>query len=498
MNLKFKPRRSLVRLALPSAASLSLILCLLLPAYSTGQTLTRSEEHAARAGERTASAEQRASVREAEKTARAEEHEVAQAEHQSAQSAGETGGEPVSTPPTPAAAPAAKLEHGCWVSIEASSADVISGATVTLSGTLTCPLSASAAGQQVAIYERQGGGALGLVAEATTQADGSYTLTSPALATNTVFQARVGRHRARVAVKVAPAITLAILPASAQAAAAGAQSQTRVRTRATFTGTVRPAVDGALVALQVAYATTGGRWQSVAYSHVNAAGEYAIVHAFKAPGQASVRTIVHLGRHYAPAISEALAYEVPQPQNPQLSIDASADPLLYGQSVTIGGVAAGAASQTVTLFARSGAGAFAEVAKATTGAGGEYTFSVAPLQSTYYRVSDTGAQSTPLFDGVGSALTSEPAPSSVQVGQPLTLTGTLSPATTGQLVYLEREYSSGVGFHAIASGAVSSGSEFTIEHTFAKPGTVVLRVRTLAAGQLLQDASAPFTVSVTA
>ena len=468
MNLQLKPRRSLVRFALPSAAGLSLILCLLLPAYSAAQSPTRSEEHAARAEERAASAEQRASAREAEKAARAAERE------------------------------AAKLEHDCRVGIEASSAHVATGATVTLSGTLTCPLSASAAGQQVDIYERQDGGALSPVAETTTEADGSYTLTPPALATNTVFQARVGRHRARVAVKVAPTVTLAIVPAGAQASAAGATSQTRIRTRTTFTGAVSPAVDGALVALQVADATADGRWQSVAYSHVNAAGEYAIVHAFKAPGQASVRTIVHLGRHYAPAISEALVYEVPQPQSPQLSIEASADPLLYGQSVTISGVAAGAASQTVTLFARSGAGAFAEVTKATTGAGGEYTFSEAPLQSTYYRVSDATAQSTTLFDGVGFALTSEPAPSSVHAGQPLALSGTLSPATAGQVVYLESEYPSGVGFHVIASGTVGSASEYTIEHAFANPGTVVLRVRAPGADQLQEGAGAPFTISVTA
>jgi hypothetical protein len=502
VNLPFKPRRSLVPLALPSATSLGMIVCLLLPACSTAaQSPAASEEHAARAEERAVSAEQRASAREAEKAARAQEREAARGQHDAAQSASEPGGEqspgePVSTPSQPTTAP--KLEHGCRVSIEAISTHVATGATVTLSGSLTCPLSASAAGRQVAIYERQAGGGLGLVAEATTEADGSYDLTSPALSTNAVFQARVGRHRARVAVKVAPEVTLAIVPSSAQASAAAAQSQPRLRARTTFTGTVSPAVDGALVALQVAYAADGGRWQSVAYSRVNAAGEYAIVHAFKAPGQASMRTIVHLGRHYAPAISEALAYEVPQPQSPQLSIDASADPLPYGQSVTIGGVAAGAAGQTVTLFARTGTGAFAEVAKASTGAGGEYTFSEAPLQSTYYRVSDATAKSTTLFDGVSFALTSEPAPSSVQAGQPLALTGTLSPATPGALVYLECEYPSGVGFHVIASGTVGSGTEYTIEHAFAKPGTVVLRVRALGADQLQEGASAPFTVSVTA
>jgi hypothetical protein len=494
VNPPIKLCRRAMRLALTSAASLAVGLAL--PAYSSAaQTGTRSEERAVRA-------EERSTRREDERAIRAQEREAARSargEAGSSETTSEAGaGQSTSEGGTPASTPTvspAQIERECRVSIEASSTRIKAGEAVTLSGALECPVSANAADQQVPIYQRQGPGSFSLVGSATTEADGSFELTPAALSRNTVFQARVGRHRARVSVKVGPAVTLSILPGATQASAAASQPRAQAHTRTTFTGTVSPVVTGALVALQVAYGASGERWRSVAYGHVAADGSYSIAHSFKTPGLTSVRTLVHLGRHYAAAVSESLSYEVPQPQNPQLSIQASADPLVYGQSLTISGVAAGAAGQPVTLLARTAGGAFTEVAKTTTEADGDYSFMQMPLQSTYYRVSDAAAQSTALVEGVAFALTSTPPPTTAEAGQLVSFSGTLSPAPVGQVVYLEREYPSGVGFHVIGQTKVAANSEYLIEQAFDR-ATIVLRVRAPGDGQFLETTGAPFTLTV--
>lgn len=492
MNPPIKLCRRVTRLALISAASLSFGLAL--PAYSSAsETGTRSEERAAQAEERSARREDEHAIRAQEReAARSARGEAASGESASEVGAGQSENGASASAPT---ASPAQIERECRVSVEVSSTRIKAGEAVTLSGALECPVSANAADQQVPIYERQGPGSFSLVGSATTEADGSYQLPPAVLSANTTFQARLGRHRARVSVKVGPGVTLSIVPSGAQTAVVAGQPRAQARTRTTFTGTVSPIVTGALVALQVAYSASGERWRSVAYGHVAADGSYSIAHSFKTPGVASVRALVHLGRHYAAAVSEALSYEVPQPQNPQLSIQASVDPLVYGQSLTISGVAAGAAGQPVTLLAHTAGGAFAEVAKTTTEADGDYTFTQMPLQSTYYRVSDATAQSTTLVEGVAFALTSAPPPSTAEAGRLVSFSGTLSPAPVGQIVYLEREYPSGIGFHVIGETKVTANSEYLIEQAFDK-ATLVLRLRAPGNNQFLETTSAPFTITV--
>ncbi len=507
MNLPTPLRSPLVLLARLSVAAFAALA--LFPACSAAsQAGVHSEERAARAQERV--------NREDEKATRAQEREAARnarQEREAGASAGETGpGTPPSetgsgTPPSEPGAPsepsnasAPKSQRGCRVSIEASTKRVTAGEAVTLSGALVCPTSTSAADQQLPVDEREGSSAADSFSAAetvTTEADGSFQLTSGPLQASTVFQVRDGRHRARVAVRVAPEVTISALPTAAQASSTGGQTHSQKRVRTTFTGTVSPAVTGVLVALQLAYAATGERWHSVAYARVAADGSYSIAHTFRTAGEVSVRAIVHLGAHYAAAASEPLFYEVPQPQNPQLSVQASADPLVAGQTVTIGGVVAGGASQPLTLFAQTNGGSFVEVAKTTSEANGDYAFTQMPQQSTYYRVSDASAESTVLFEGVSFSLASAPAPSTIQSGQQLTLSGTLTPAPTGQVVYLESEYTNGVRFHIIAVGAVGAESQYTIAHAFEHAGTVVLRVTAPGDGEHRPISGAPFTITVT-
>ena len=512
MKLPIHLRHSLLRPALLCAGTLAV--GLLLPVYSTATANgSRAEERAAHVEERAKQAEERATRRAEEEAARAQEREARSeeraarrnargSEHGPSGESGETGGgSGVSTSAAePNTQPSEKAERGCLVSIQASSQHVIAGETATVSGTLTCPTSANAADQPIAVYQRQSGdGALSfsIAGTVTTEADGSYVLTSAALDTNTVFQVREGRHGAHTVVKVAPRITLALSFPTPQASAASGQSPSTKRAKATFTGTVTPLAAGARVALQVAYPASSEHWRTVAFGRVASDGSYAIEHGFRIPGAASVRTLVHTGKANAVGISEPISYEAPQPQNPQLTIETSADPTSYGQQVTIGGVAAGAANQPVKLLARTNEGSFAVVAEGETEASGDYTFTQEPLQNTTYRVIDATERSTTLFEGVGFALTTAPAPSTAQVGQRLTFTGTLTGAPAGQVVDLERGSASGTGFHVVGTGTVDAASQYQIGYTFDRAGACVMRVKVPGGGLRQVGASAPFTITVT-
>ena len=447
---------------------------------------SRAEQRAQRAEERAA---RRAAHRQEVEARRAESAERRAARRHTTQNSAEE--------PPAGETPAPHADRGCEVTISVSAPQVVSGETVTVSGAVHCPAPAAAAALHVTILERQGGEAPkpAVTAPVATAADGSFSIVSAPLEANTVFQVREGRHRARASVKVAPTVTLSVVPAATPASAS--PSGRPHRQRSTFTGAVAPAAAGELVALQVSYAASGERWRSVAWTHTAADGTFAIAKALRTPGVTNVRALVHAGRHISVAVSEPVSFEVPQPQNPQLTIASSADPLVAGQTVTISGVVAGAAGAAVKLLARSAGGAFAVVAEATTDGSGNYAFTESPLHNTVYRVAGASDSSTSLFESVAFALTPEAAPSTVKAGEAASFTGTVSPAAEGQAVYLE-ERRPGGGFHTIAVGAVTSAPAYSIGHTFTRAGSYTLRIKVPGAGANETTTGAPFALTVEA
>jgi hypothetical protein len=463
----------------------------------------RAQLRAKRIEERTAARAERQAERAQRRAERAQQHP---AHHQLA-AEGEGGQAPASpSPGTPATS-----ARGCRVSIETSSSSITAGEAVTVFGKVSCPPasepgSASGAGadagRQVSIEQtlRSGGGvrsfsALGTVS---TEADGSYQLPPVTLQANTIFRVRLGKHGAHTSVSVAPVVTLnapAPVP-SAQRSSVDGHTRLARHGKTLFTGTVAPAASGARVALQVAYPADGERWRTIAYGDV-VDGSFSISRGFKIPGEAKVRILAHPKGANAPGVSEEITYLVPQAQNPQLTLIASADPISDGQSVTLSGVAAGAAGQTLTLLARTGGGKFAPVATTTADEAGNYQFVQAPTENTYYEVSDAATRSFPLFEGVKYALTLSPPPASVAAGEALTLSGTVTPARAGQTVYLDRRGPSGVGYHPIAAAAVDPDGTFVLSHTFESTTSPTLRVRLAGNPQNQGGASAPFAVTVT-
>jgi hypothetical protein len=233
--------------------------------------------------------------------------------------AGETGSENAGSgePAGGELAPHARGKHRgkCELSLEASAALVPAGASVTLSGKLACPESADVAGQTITISETQRIGGAPSTSELTpltTGEDGSFEVTTAALSVRSRFVARspLARHGARALVRVTPKVTLdGPAAAGAQLAARASRTTHTGRNRYTFTGTVDPATSGTRAALQYQYASTDGGWRTVAFARVGAGGRYSFVHAFRLPGEVSVRVVAHPQGELA-AASEPLSYEV--------------------------------------------------------------------------------------------------------------------------------------------------------------------------------------------
>ncbi len=394
----------------------------------------------------------------------------------------------------------------CALQLSAPAGELTAGEALTLSGSLICPTAEAAAEQTVTIYQRVAGtpgfSALGTT---TTEASGAYTFTIEALQTNSVFYARAdGARSGHAAVKLTPLVTIAGPPAGSTLAVAGRRAGAGASSAGdtlgntvTFSGTVGPNGAGARVILQRESSTIAESWRRIAVGQVGANGEYSIAHTFFAPGTINVRVLVRASGLLA-GVSEPLSLQIARPQNPRLTIQASPGPLSYGQSVTVSGIAAGAAHEQLTLLARTRQGAFAPVAAVTTDAAGDYSFPAqSPLQSTVYRVRSARTRSVTLSEAVRPLLTAAVSATAVQAGDALTFSGTLVPAHAGQAVYLERQNPDGVGFHVVAVGALDAGGTYSIEHTISGAGTQTFRIKVAGDGEQESVASQPFQIQVT-
>jgi hypothetical protein len=265
----------------------------------------------------------------------------------------------------------------------------------------------------------------------------------------------------------------------------------------TFEGTVTPSYPGATVALE-REVPGARRWRLLGRASVSAQGAYAITHTFGRAGVVDVRAVVrHRGTRSA--ASPTLSYETPRPQNPDLTIESSANPLTFGKAVTISGTLTGGAFRRVALLARTPGAPFAEVDQTTTDAQGSYSFSPrTPLRSTFYRVDAGSVHSTVVREGVAYQLALEPPPANVPVDVPLTVSGTVMPAHAGNVVFLERSSQSGLGFHPIATTTVSEDGSFSIVHSFRAAGTAKLRVTVPGDAENRDAISAVFSVQVEA
>jgi hypothetical protein len=85
----------------------------------------------------------------------------------------------------------------------------------------------------------------------------------------------------------------------------------------------------------------------------------------------------------------------------------------------------------------------------------------------------------------------------VQAGQPLTFSGTVTPGHAGHAVYLQVQYPSGVAFYTINVGRVTAGSTYSITQEPYVSGAKKYRIRVPGDPQNQGAASSLFTTEVT-
>ena len=106
-------------------------------------------------------------------------------------------------------------------------------------------------------------------------------------------------------------------------------------------------------------------------------------------------------------------------------------------------------------------------------------------------------KSAVLFVGVKYVLTANVSATTVQAGQPLTFSGTVTPAYVGKAVYLERQNQVGTGFHVVDVGSVAPGGTYSITDEVFGTGMDVFRVKVPGDPSNQSQASQLFTITVT-
>jgi hypothetical protein len=406
----------------------------------------------------------------------------------------------------------ARIKHdgatarGCRIDVNVAPRFIETGEQTLVYGTLTCPARTSVENQTVTVF----GSSLAsptpsALGTATTDKAGTYQFQTQPLTANTQFYATAaGAQSGRKTVEVSPKISL-VGPADGSQLFTGGGPVFRAHARrlglsnkVTFSGTVSPEDEGAIVALQRESSAGGEEWHRIDTGIVGKEGKYTIVHTFAVPGDANIRTIVHARKRNAPGASESFSYEISQAENPALTIENSADPISFGRPATISGKIA-SPSAPVTLLERNRLQrGFTAIATVTAGDDGSYAFPAqTPQQSTFYKVTGAGKTSSRLFEGVRYGLTATASASSVQAGRPIVFSGTVTPGHAGHPIYLQVQNGTGVGFHTAEVGKVTSAGTYSLEHTLYATGTRQLRVRVPGDPENQGVASPLFAVEVT-
>jgi hypothetical protein len=396
--------------------------------------------------------------------------------------------------------PHIKRHHGvsggvCHVTLNVAPHILTAGETALAYGQLGCK-PASEAGQTVTLFQNTSGAPGGFTAagSATTDAHGFYQITTAALTGNTTFYVVAdGAQSIQRNAKVAAQVALIGPEEGKQLSIATGRPHA-----VTFTGTVSAGSAGDEVVLQRQNSIRGNEWRRIGRSVVTSSNTYAITHVFKVPGDSNIRVLVRRARHNIASPSNVLSFEISQTQNPSLTINTASDPIQWGGSTVISGVAASEPNTVVTLMARDKGQPYVAVGSVKTDSTGAYTFpATSPQTSTFYQVRSADRRSAVLYQGVKYILTSGVDTTTVQAGTPFTFSGSIIPAEAGHAVYLEKENALGTGFHATSTGSENAAGEFSIAHTVYTPGTYTFRIKVPGGPDHNGTAGTPVTITVT-
>jgi hypothetical protein len=346
------------------------------------------------------------------------------------------------------------------------------------------------ADQTIVLYHHLAGSGRGYtrIGQTTTDSHGFYEFTraEDVVMTNRSWFAReAGIHQIHSRTVFERVSALVSMTASTTTAVTGQP--------VTFTGTVTPNHAGDRVILQ--QQDNAGNWRDLGSDRLNGGSNYSIVYRWRFAGDHTVRVLFPGDARNIAGTANPVTVTVQQKQIAGFTINSSDQLISYGQSVTISGVLANAASSTpVTLWARNAyQSQFMPVADTTTGAGGSYSFTQPPTYNTVYIVRTTMAphrHSAALFEGVQDGLTLTPSSTTSQVGGHVTFTGIVLPDKAGHVIYLQRLGADG-NWHSEEVRFVTNGSTFQFGWTFGKAGTYQFRARITGDRGNVGGASAP-------
>ncbi len=389
-----------------------------------------------------------------------------------------------------AAAPAvAAAKH---ITITAAPNPIVSGDPVVIFGQLTAK---NDSGALVRLFHRIAGQPrFTLIGTTHTSSTGSYEFSRAdgVVTTNRAWYVRANGVTSRIVRERVQALVTLSGPAD------GSTLLTGPAHPYTFSGTVNPAKGGARVLLQRQDTSSGNHWNTIDKGRVGAGGAFAIVHRFSVPGDASIRVEIPADGKNAVSDSSPLDYQIEQAQNAALTIDAATNPLPVGSTETISGTLQAGAGQLMTLLASTDDTGYVPVATATADASGNYSFTQAPINNTFYRVTGGGKSSSRLFVGVKDAITGAVSATTVAAGQSVTFSGSVTPNKTGHVIYLQRQNATGSGFHTIVVTTVGANSSYSIARTLYTGGTKVFRVLIPGGPDNQGAATAPVSITVTA
>lgn len=187
--------------------------------------------------------------------------------------------------------------------------------------------------------------------------------------------------------------------------------------------------------------------------------------------------------------SAAMAASHPSPSGKHsLTISVSENPIVEGQPIVIYGHLAGPndGGREVVLYHRNAfSSTFTPVQRTKTDAAGYYAFERLPervITNRDWFARSLGARSATVHEHVYAQLTltgSAAAGSTVQTGphNPVTFSGTVTPANVGQPIVLQRQDANGgETWHTIQTGRVGPGGQYSIVHEFRFPGDANIRV----------------------
>lgn len=268
-----------------------------------------------------------------------------------------------------------------------------------------------------------------------------------------------------------------------------------------FAGHVTPNHRGERVFLQRQVGENGDDWRTIDSGRLGAGSNYRIAHRFRVPnGEGlTLRALIRRDRRNLAGASSSLDLRVAQNQNPSFTLNASADPISSGQSVTLSGVLGSPnnANQAVTLYGHENGGAYAPTASTTTDASGHYSFTQTPQHTTVYQVRGPGDRKTAqVFEAVRDVIaTVSVDPSTPTVGQVVSVKGTVTPDKAGHFIELQKLGRDG-DYHTIEAVRIGGVSQFEFLVRFSQPGTKKLRVHINGGPRNWGATSDPATITV--